>query len=98
MPWEEKYNWMRNDNVPLDVYRLMEVYEKALSVDVKVLRKVARELYPERFENEEPGIFVSKGSGKAFDHEGAVVTAKYTIMGSKLNAIGVMEDGTAYVY
>lgn len=98
MPWDEKYNWMRNDDIPLDVYRLMEIYERAQSVDEAVLKQVAKDLYPDRFKEKEPHICVQDGSSKGFQHNGECVRATYTIYGDKLHAIGVMKDGTAYIY
>ena len=98
MPWDEMDNWMRNDKVPLDAYRLLEVYEAAQSVDAATLKRKAKELYPDRFTAQEPEIYVHQSSGRGFLHNGECVRAQYTIYGSKLNAIGVMPDGTAYVY
>ena len=98
MPWDEMDNWMRNDKVPLDAYRLLEVYEAAQSVDASDLKRKATELYPDRFKAQEPEIYVHQSSGRGFWHNGECVRAQYTIYGSKLNAIGVMKDGTAYVY
>ena len=98
MPWDEMDNWMRTDKVPLDAYRLLEVYEAAQSVDASDLKSKAKELYPDRFTAQEPEIYVHQSSGRGFWHNGECVRAQYTIYGSKLNAIGVMPDGTAYIY
>ena len=98
MPWNEKNDWLKNDSVPLDSYKLLRVYETAQTVDVGELKRAAKELYPERFTDQEPRINVNRGSGRGFDHNGECVRAKYTIYGSKLYAIGVMDDGTAYIY
>lgn len=98
MPWDEMDNWMRNDNVPLDSYRLLEVYETARSTKAEDLIRTAKELYPDRFTAQEPEIYVHQSSGRGFWHNGECVRAQYTIYGSKLNAIGVMPDGTAYPY
>lgn len=98
MPWDEMDNWMRNDNVPLDSYRLLEVYETTRSTKAEDLIRTAKELYPDRFADQEPEIFVHKSSWRGFLHDGEYQKAEYTIMGSKLNAIGVMPDGTAYIY
>ena len=98
MPWDEMDNWLKNDTLPLDSYRLLEIYETAHSTDVGDLKRAAKELYPARFAEQDPRIFVHKSSWRGFLHDGEYQKAEYTIMGSKLNAIGVMPDGTAYIY
>ena len=98
MPWNEMDNWLRNEQVPLDSHRLLEIYEATRSGHAEELKQAAKKLYPERFTDQEPIIYVHQGSGRSFNHNGEYVHAKYTIIGSKLNAIGIMEDGTAYIY
>lgn len=98
MPWDEMDNWMRNDKVPLDAYRLLEVYEAAQSVDASDLKSKAKELYPDRFTAQEPEIYVHQSSGRGFWHNGECVRAQYTIYGSKLNATGVMPGRARYIY
>lgn len=73
MPWDEMDNWMRNDKVPLDAYRLLEVYEAAQSVDASDLKSKAKELYPDRFTAQEPEIYVHQSSGRGFWHNGECV-------------------------
>lgn len=98
MPWDEMNNWLINDKLKMNLYRLLEVYETANSVDVKVLKETAKKLYPELYTDSEPKIIVHEGHGRAFDHNGECKTPAYIICGDKLSMLGIMDDGTAYLF
>lgn len=97
MPWNPQDDWRKNDNIPLDAYRLMQVYEATKSSDPAVLKRAAKEMFPDRFGDAEPEIWVHQSSGRNYCHNGEWRRAAFSIMTYKCNEIGVMDDGTAYI-
>lgn len=94
---------MEEQTVGYTCEELIAIYRRAGSVELDALYRAADELYPGRREQEAPAkILVEEGiHGRWFRREGKqerYEQPKYTIKSQPLNWIGVMEDGTAYIY
>ncbi len=84
---------------------LIAIYEKAGTVEQSALEAAAAELYPGRMDGDAPAkIQVETGiHGRWFRREGGkgkeptYEAPRYTIK-SRLNWVGVLEDGTALAY
>lgn len=77
---------------------LLQVYETARTTDIEILKKTAVQLFPERFSDELPKIYLIKGGTRGFSHGDRCSPPKFTIGTPPLQQIGIMEDGTAYPY
>ena len=56
------------------------------------------EMFPERFREKPPQLYVHQGGATAFQHHGVVIRPDCTIGAVPMNQIGVMSDGMAYPY
>lgn len=98
---QEEHEAARQRNLAANILtqeELLQVYETAASPDVKTLQKAAVRMFPERFGLRPPDIYRHDGGSCAFRHHGEYVRPKYTLSTPPLNQIGVMDDGTAYLY
>jgi len=77
---------------------LLAVYQTAQSTDPDVLRDTAVQMFPERFREQPPRLYVHEGGASAFRHHGEVVKPEYTVGAVPFGQIGVMHDGMAYLY
>lgn len=84
--------------VSLTQQELLQVYEAARTTDTSVLKKTAAQLFPERFSDEPPTIYLIRGGTRSFAHGDTCSRPQHTIGTPPLRQIGVMEDGTAYPY
>ena len=77
---------------------LLTVYQTAKSTDLDILRDTAVRMFPERFHERHPNLYVHQGGASAFRHHGVVSRPELTIGAAPMNQIGVMADGMAYPY
>ena len=77
---------------------LLAVYQTATSTDLDILRDTAAQMFPERFREKPPQLYVHQGGACAFRHHGVVTRPDCTIGAVPMNQIGVMSDGMAYPY
>ena len=77
---------------------LLRVYETARVLNTDILRRTAAELFPDRFGDEPPEIYIFRGGNRAFLHPKRGILPDFTIGTPPLTQIGIMWDGTAYPY
>lgn len=77
---------------------LAQVYQTAQTTDLDILRDTAVQMFPERFQEQPPKLYLSQGGYSAFQHHGAMTKPEYTIGSEPMNQIGIMADGMAYPY
>ena len=77
---------------------LLAVYQTAQSTDLNILRNTAVQMFPERFQEKPPQLYVHQGGASAFRHHGVVTRPERTIWVVPMNQIGIMSDGMAYPY
>ena len=82
----------------LSAEELTEVYRAAQSTDLDILRDTAVQMFPERFQEQPPQLYIHQGGATAFRHNGVVSKPDCTIGAAPFNQIGVMADGIAYPY
>lgn len=80
--------------------QLIEIYEEAgRNLDVDALQATAKRLYPDTLEPDgRSPVFVREGAGKMFLVDGEYQKAHHSITSRKVNAIGIMDDGTPIPY
>lgn len=86
--------------VTFTVEELKQIYTAAGTTDQEELRRVARTRFPDRLTPEGiPPISSFEGGGRAFLHGGdGYSKPAWTIASKRCACLGIMADGTAYVY
>lgn len=91
---------MNDGIVTFTAEELRQIYEAAGTAGQDKLRETARQLFPDRLTAEGiPPISSFEGGGRAFRHGGeGYQKPAWTIASKRCPCLGIMADGTAYVY
>jgi len=77
---------------------LQAIYQNTKKKESAALRQTARELFPGRDPVAYENLYLSKGPGRAFKHNGDEYENPKWILASHPVMTGVMEDDTIYLF
>lgn len=89
----------RNSQTPHFTFEeLKEIYAAAEKKNDNCLRATARKLYPDRDPITYENLYIGKGPGRAFKHNGDEYENPEHMLVSHPVMAGVMKDGTIYQF